>query len=171
MYDYLVERLPGDMSGFAMDMDIAGSQDDFGDPRAVAPLAVFLNPGNGDAPQGDPLSDRNSARDWAALALGAFDTPEARKTLEAGTKDLQIAAYRLAALYRLTKDPKRLEALEKFVGEDDGYTSYVVGNYLRKKVGTQVAEKIARTWDQRREAQRASEEALKTQDSGSKPQE
>lgn len=172
MYDYLVEKLPGDLRGFAMDMDIAGSLDDLGDPRAVAPLAQFLNPGKEEAPEDNRLSDRNSARGRAALALGAFDTPEAREALEAGTKDSPIAAYCLAALYRLTKDPKRLEALEKSVGADDGLTSHVVGDYLQEKVGSEEAKKLAQTWEKRRETRRAEVEAArKKQGSGSKPRE
>ncbi len=83
LLDYLEKMLPGDVRGFGMDMDIAGSLDDLGDPRAVEALARMVDP---DTPgEGvNPLIDRNSARFRAALALGAFDTPESRKTLEAG---------------------------------------------------------------------------------------
>ena len=106
LLEYLVRVLPGDTRGFAMDMDIAGSLDDLGDPRAVTALVQMLNPEDTD-PNHDsgpsPLADRYSARACAALALGAFDTPEARSALEAGTKIPQFAAYCWAALFRLSK--------------------------------------------------------------------
>jgi len=171
IFDYLVKMLPGDVRGFAMDMDIAGSLDDLGDPRAVGPLGQVLNPGDANAAREDGLlTDRNSARARAAMAIGAFDMPEARRDLGAGTRDPQIAAYCLAALYRMTKDPKHLAALEKSVGPDDGYRTDVLGNYLLKKVGTDQAKKLAQTWEQQREAQRAAEEARTEQKAGKKSQ-
>lgn len=167
IYDYLVEMLPGDVRGFAMDMDIAGSLDDLGDPRAVGPLGQVLNPGDANAAiEGGPLMDRNSARARAAMAIGAFDTPEARRALEAGTRDPQVAAYCFAALYRLTKDPKQLAALEKSVSPDEGYRTYVLGNYLLKKVGTDQARKLAQKWEQ----QRAAEDARTKREAGTKPE-
>jgi len=99
MLEYLVNMLPGDIRSFAMDMDIAGSLDDLGDARAVEALVQVLNPEDAKAAPGiGPLNDRNSARARAALAIGAFDTPEARKALDAGTKNPQLAGYCWAAL-------------------------------------------------------------------------
>ena len=93
LFDFLVKMLPGDTRGLAMDMDIAGSLDDLGDPRAVGPLVEVLNPGDAHAAEEHgPLIDRTLARARAALALGAFDTPDARRALEAGTHDPQSRA-------------------------------------------------------------------------------
>ena len=62
LLDRLVKMLPGDLRGFAMDMDIAGSLDDLGDPRAVGPLVEVLNPGDANAArEHGPLVDRASA--------------------------------------------------------------------------------------------------------------
>jgi HEAT repeat protein len=165
LFDYLTRMLPGDVRGFLMDMDIAGSLDDLGDPRAVGPLSQMLDPGDAEAAQeAGPLTDRRSARARAAMALGAFDTPEARRALEAGTRDAQLAPYCLAALYRLTRDPKHLAALEKAVGPEESYTTHVVGNYLLEKVKTDQARTLAHRWEQQREAQ----EARTKQDGGTK---
>ncbi|MGO9470899.1 MAG: tetratricopeptide repeat protein [Isosphaeraceae bacterium] len=160
LFDYLVQMLPGDLRGFAMDMDIAGALDDLGDPRAVGPLVQVLNPGDANAArEHGPLIDRSSARARAAMALGAFDTPEARRALDAGTHDPQTAAYCWAALYRLTRDPQHVAALEKSLRPDEAYTTYMLGNYLLKKVGTDQAKKLARAWEQQRNARRAADEA------------
>jgi tetratricopeptide (TPR) repeat protein len=171
IFEYLVQRLPGDLRGFAMDMDIAGSLDDLGDVRAVGPLVQVLNPGDGDAEREDgagPLADRDSARIRAALALGAFDTPEARRALEAGTRQPPIAASCLAALYRLSKDLKYLSALEKAAGNDGRHATYVLGDYVVRKVGTSQAKSLARTWKQQRETKRAADEAREKQEAGPK---
>ena len=93
LFDLLVERLPGDLRGFGMEMDIAGSLDDLGDPRAVAPLVQFLNPRDPDAGTEEGLmSDRKTAQARAALALGAFDTPEAKAALDAALRDAPAGA-------------------------------------------------------------------------------
>jgi HEAT repeat protein len=161
--------LPGDVRGFAMDMDIAGSLDDLGDPRAVGPLVQVLNSGDAHAAQENgPLVDRNSARARAALALGAFDTPEARRTLKAGTNDSQVATYRWVALYRLTKDPKDLAALEKSVSPDEIYRTYVLGHYLLKKIGTDQARDLAQRWEHQRDAQKTAADARTKHDAETK---
>jgi tetratricopeptide (TPR) repeat protein len=76
LFELLERRLPGDNRGFGMDMDLAGSLDELGDPRAVGPLIDVLKPTDVDAAQaGGPLADRNSLRARAATSLGAFDLP------------------------------------------------------------------------------------------------
>lgn len=156
MFDFLAERLPGDTRTFGMDMDIAGSLDVLGDPRAVEPLVQVLNPEEVDAVQEAVfLSDRKSARMRAALALGAFGTPEAKAALESARRSPWLNPYCLAALYRMSKDPALLAALENAVGPDDGYTSRVVGDYLLKKTGTEEAKRLATKWAKEREAAEA----------------
>jgi tetratricopeptide (TPR) repeat protein len=163
LLDYLVRLLPGDTRAFGMDMDVAGSLDDLGDARAVECLVLMLNPADSD-PKHDSgpglldLDDRYSARARAALALGAFNEPAARRALEDGTKIPQFAAYCWAALYRLSKDPKHLAALERALRAGDGFVSSVVGNYLEKKVGTNEARQLAQKWQRQREADRAAED-------------
>ncbi|HEV3120253.1 MAG TPA: hypothetical protein VGY53_00050, partial [Isosphaeraceae bacterium] len=164
LFEYLAKMLPGDLRAFGMDMDIAGSFDDLGDARAVAPLIEVLNPNEAEAPDEDGLlADRSSARIRAGLALGAFDTPEARKALEAGTKNPKIAACCWAALLRLSKDQKHLKALEMAVKPDEGFMMYVLGSYLLKKVGTEEAKNLAQTWQKQLEAIRAVREKQEEQ--------
>jgi hypothetical protein len=161
LFDELVQRLPGDLRLPGMEMDIAGSLDDLGDPRAVEPLRRVLDSceaGAANAQEFAPLQDRAPARARAALALGAFDVEKSRRALEAGTKDPLIAPYCLAALYRLTRDPARLTGLERSIGPDDSYRSYVVGHYLIDKVGTEDAKMLARKWEEQCKAQRAKEQ-------------
>lgn len=153
LYDYLEKMLPGDLRGFGMDMDIAGSLDDLGDPRAVGPLSQLLGPLGADAAQENgPMVDRPQARARAALALGAFDTPEVRKTLETRLQDPRLGPYCHAALYRITRNQEHLTALKKAAGDDPGFLGYVVGDYLVRKVGTEEAKALARKWAEQREA-------------------
>jgi hypothetical protein len=170
LFEFLEERLPGDLRAYGMEMDIAGALDDLGDPRAVGPLCQMLAPGDAVAAQENgPLMERRLARARAALALGAFDTPESRKALEARAQDPQLGAYCRAALYRITRDPKQLASLEKAVGPEPGFTGYVVGNYLVRKAGTDEARKLAKKWDEQRNAQNAAEEAKTKTDASTKP--
>ena len=166
----LVKRLPGDLRGFGMEMDIAGSLDDLGDARAVAPLIEILNPGKADRSQDGILTDRATARGRAALALGAFDTPESRRALEQGTHSPHVKAHCLAALYRLTRDQKHLDALEAAVPQNEGFATYAIGNYLRNKVPTEAAKALAQRWQREREAQRAAKKAQSEKPAAAKPQ-
>jgi tetratricopeptide (TPR) repeat protein len=164
VFDHLVRILPGDIRGLGMDMDIAGSLDDLGDPRAVGPLVQVLDPGNANKGQDQLMTDRDGARGRAALALGAFDTPEARRALEQGTHTPEVMVYCLAALCRVSRDQKQLSALEKAVESDRGAPTSRLGYYLKAKVGTPEAKKLAAAWEQKRKAEEAAEKA-KTQDS------
>jgi HEAT repeat protein len=164
LLDHLLRILPNDMRGFAMDMDIAGSLDELGDPRAVGPLVQVVEPANAEPTGIGPTTDRGSARARAALALGAFDTPEAHRALEQGTLNPQLAPYCIAALYRLSHDPKHLAALEKMVSERD-LPSSRLGYYLNSKVGTPEAKQLAQTWSKKREAEEA---AAKKAEAGKK---
>jgi tetratricopeptide (TPR) repeat protein len=144
-FEFLRERLPGDLRGFGMDMDIAGALDELGDPRAVEPLANLLSaPGDASEPEG--LIDRTTARIRAALALGAFPTPASRKALERAQRDPNLAPFCLAALYRQKPDGKLLADLEKSVADDDGYTMFVIGRYLAQKTDTPAAAKLSAQW-------------------------
>ena len=148
-----------------MDMDIAGSLDELGDPRAVGPLVQVVDPANAEPMGMGPTTDRGAARARAALALGAFDTPEARRALEQGAKNPQLAPYCIAALYRLSRDPKHLAALEKMVSERD-LPSSRLGYYLNSKVGTPEAKQLAEYWRKKREAEEA---AAKKTEAAKKP--
>ncbi len=169
LLDHLLRILPGDIRSFAMDMDIAGSLDELGDARAVGPLVKVVDPANAEPTGMGPTSDRGSARERAALALGAFDTPEARRALEQGTLNPQLAPYCIAALYRLSRDPKHLAALEKLVSERD-LPSSRLGYYLNSKVGTPEAKQLAQAWRQKREAEAAAaKKAEADKKAGSEP--
>jgi cytochrome c-type biogenesis protein CcmH/NrfG len=159
IFGFLAQRLPGDVRGFGMDMDLAGSLDDLGDPRAVAPLVQLLDPESAaDAP--DLMTDRTNARARAALALGAFDTPESRRALELGVKNPRLSAYCLAALHRLSHDPKHLAALEKTAtgAPEHALERYLIGQYLVAKVQTPEAKALAARWAKERAAEEAAEE-------------
>ncbi len=169
LLDELLKRLPGDLRGFGMEMDIAGSLDDLGDARAIAPLIEILNPEKADRSQDGLLTDRTTARGRAALALGAFDTPESRRALEQGTHSPQVKAHCLAALYRLTRDQKHLDALEAAVPQNEGFATYALGNYLHNKVRTEVAKALAQRWQRKREAQQAATKAKTEEPAPAKP--
>ncbi len=169
LLDELLKRLPGDLRGFGMEMDIAGSLDDLGDARAVAPLIEILNPEKADRSQDGLLTDRTTARGRAALALGAFDTPESRRALEQGTHSPQVKAHCLAALYRLTRDQKHLDALEAAISQNEGFATYAIGNYLRKKVPTEAANALAQRWQREREAGQAATKAQSEKPAPPKP--
>jgi tetratricopeptide (TPR) repeat protein len=154
LLDHLLKILPDDVRSFGMDMDIAGSLDELGDPRAVEPLVQLVDPANAEPMGMGPTNDRGSARARAALALGAFNTPEARRALEQGTSNAELAPYCIAALYRISRDAKHLAALEKVVSERDFPTSRL-GYYLNSKVGTPEAKQLAERWRQKREAENA----------------
>ena len=170
LLDELLKRLPGDLRGFGMEMDIAGSLDDLGDARAVAPLIEILNPEKADRSQDGLLTDRATARGRAALALGAFDTPESRHALEQGTQSPQVKAHCLAALYRLTRDQKHLDALEAAVPQNAAFATYAIGNYLRKKAPTEAAKALAQRWQREREAEQAATKAQSEKPAPAKPQ-
>ena len=156
MLDRLTKLLPQDLRMMGMDMDVAGSLDDLGDPRAVGPLVEFLNPNDVDAGTADAmLSDRKSAQGRAALALGAFATPESVAALKAVLPVSRLRPYAAAARYRQTRDPAQLAELEAAVGRDDLYASYVVGDYLVRKVGTPEAKALAARWQAWRDEAKA----------------
>jgi tetratricopeptide (TPR) repeat protein len=153
LFEELVRRLPGDLRVPGMNMDVAGSLDVLGDPRAVQPLVEVLNPESKDADaDGGLLVDRRSARARAALALGAFDTPESRRALEAGTRDPRIAPFCWAALYRIRKEPSDLASLDQSVKADDDYEALIIGQYVLEKTPDTAARALAQAWEKRRES-------------------
>src|SRR5262249_12949990 len=103
------------------------------------------------------VTDRAGARVRAALALGAFDTPESRQALERGTKNSGLSPYCLAALYRHSHDPKYLAALEKTANgtPDHAFERRVIGRYLVAKVQTPEAKDLAARWAKERVAEEA----------------
>ncbi len=166
IFDFLTAKLPGDLGVFGMDMDVAGSLDDLGDPRAVGPLVLLLNLADPDAGANDTLLfDRKSAQARATLALGAFTTPEAKAALNAALRVPRLKPYALAALYRQTRSAENLAAVEKSVGPEDSFMSYIIDNYLIKKVGTKEAKALSDKW---RKEHEAAEKASKKQDTEAK---
>jgi HEAT repeat protein len=152
-----------------MEMDIAGSLDDLGDARAVPALVEILTPEKADQSQDGLLTDRTTARRRAALALGAFDTPESHRALEQGTRSPHVRPHCLAALYRLTRDQKHLDALEAAVPQNEGFTTRAIGNYLRNKVATEAANALAQRWQREREAEQAATKAQSERPAPAKP--
>jgi Flp pilus assembly protein TadD len=164
--DFLLARLPSDQQAFGFDMDIAGSLDDLGDPRAVGPLVEVLEPARPEADEDNtPFVSRTTARARAALALGAFDTTESRSALERGSKNDPVAAYCLAAVYRLSKQASDLSALQKQADTDSGKVArYLIAPYLEQKVGTPGAKGLAKRWVEEFAAERAAQEKAEKKD-------
>ena len=160
MLDFLVARLGGDLRGFGMEMDIAGSLDELGDPGAVEHLAHVIAP---DAPgageRADLMQDYASARARAALALGRFNTPESIAALERGPKDPLLKPFCLAALYRISRSPKHLDSLDALFKDDPGYPGYLVSNYFVTMVGDERSKALAEKWRKLLEAKHAADEA------------
>lgn len=160
LFEFLARRLPGDLRMLGMNMDIAGSLDELGDPRAVGPLVELLNPADADAGTNEGLlSDRMSAQGRAALALGAFATPESTAALKAALAVPRLRPYAAAALYRQARQAGQLAELDKAIGRDDLYVSSVVGPYLVAKVGTAEAKALAGKWREWREEAEARRKA------------
>lgn len=98
-FEVLASMLPKERTS-PVPMDIAKKLAMLGDPRAVPLLVAEVERApNPDEPVPDMYAER--ARVSAAVALGAFDTPESRATLDACQHDPRIGAYCQAALYRL----------------------------------------------------------------------
>lgn len=136
IFDRLVRLLPGDTRTPGFDMDIAGSLDTLGDPRAVPHLIEVLAPSDRTSASNDPgerfMNERPTARLRAAFALGAFDTPPSKQALEQGLANPELAAACAASLYRLTRDNKHLAKLTSTLKTADPLTAYVVRQYLTK---------------------------------------
>lgn len=94
----------------------------------------------------------------AALALGAFNTPLARKALLAGRRDPNLAPFCNAALYRQQNDAKLLAELEKSVADDDGHTMFVLARYFSNKTDSEPAANLAHKWVERLKKLRADED-------------
>lgn len=155
VFDRLVQMLPGDIR-MVFPMEIADALDELGDRRAVGPLAEVLDPGNRVRSNADesPIHDRTVARGRAALALGAFDTSEARQALERGLSHPDLGAYCAASLYRLTHDAKHLKSLRSAVMGNDGRVAYLIARYL-PKIHTSEADALLKEWQQREANQKS----------------
>jgi tetratricopeptide (TPR) repeat protein len=157
LFERLVKLLPGDIRTPGFDMDIAGALDVLGDARAVPHLVQVLNPGKATEPTDDPaerfLHDRTMARARAALALGAFDTPESRQALESSLGDSKLALFCRASLYRITRDQNQLEAFELPVTRDNAFAIFVLIPYL-KRIATKESADVAQDLSTRLEEKR-----------------
>jgi tetratricopeptide (TPR) repeat protein len=95
-------------------MDIAGALRKLGDERAVVGLVKILNAGIDEkkpSSKVDPMdhfTGRLMNRKRCAAALGGFDTEAARKALETGAENPQLAMVCSTALYEITREASRL---------------------------------------------------------------
>lgn len=108
-------------------MDIAGALRKLGDERAVAGLIRTLNagveekkPDSKDAPA-DTFTGRLMNRKRCAAALGGFDTPESRQTLEQGVGNPQLELVCAVALYRLTREAALLDPVRAGLKKNPTY--------------------------------------------------
>ena len=123
----LVKMLPDDTRAF-FSIDVAAALATLGDPRAVPHLVRVLaagrpvrRPSSPPSVTNDPMMashGRLMARVRAALALGHFPQPEARRALERGLGRPELAPAAHAALHRLTRDRSHLEALKRGGGDE-----------------------------------------------------
>ena len=75
------------------EMNIAGALDTLGDPRAIPALTTMMAADDLTSGPVSLLQDRLAARARATLALGAFDSPNATRTLVAATQNPRLAPY------------------------------------------------------------------------------
>lgn len=158
----LLALLPGDTRP-VFPMDIAGALDTLGDPAAVPALIEALAPEQDTVPDpgGDPMMagwGRLQARQRAALALGAFDTPESKRALRAGLDHEDLAGHCAAALYRLTGQRKHLVAVQAEMGRE-AMSEWGLCDYLAR-IDT----------DDARELHTACSERIRAQQSASVPE-
>jgi hypothetical protein len=146
LLEVLLPALPRDLN-WPFEMDIAGALDLLGDPGAVSSLVELLDVGRpAAAAESDVLgfSDRLPrlfARIRAALALGRFDTPEARDALSGclADPDEELVAACRAALYRLTGSDEHAQALRAGLEHSLPYTALILRTYLEERVATDAA--------------------------------
>jgi HEAT repeat protein len=166
LFDRLVQLLPGDTRSGGFEMDIAGALDVLGDARAVPHLVQILDSGEqGEIADDSPerlFHDRTMSRARAAMALGAFDSKESRRILEGSLRDPDLAIYCQAALYRLSRDQKYLEAFQQPITRETGYAIFVLIPYLKKTQTTEataLAEDLSKRLDEaRREIEQKDEQ-------------
>lgn len=142
VFEWLAWALPYDTRSF-FHMDLATALDVLGDPRAVKVLVDVMQPSK---PLQDPAKNvdddpmmeragRAEARCRAALALGAFDTPESRAALQEGLKNPDFKLYCQTALYRMKPDAKageELLAALKAPRDDERNPAGLVRRYLER---------------------------------------
>ena len=152
-FDEIVKRLGGDADPM-FPMDIAGALVLFGDARAVPALVRAMDidappvprkkkeggrgrtvvVGAGEVEGLDLGTDgRAKARGRATLALGEFDTKEAREALERGAANPEIGGFCHAVLWRLTKDETAHgKAVAAAMHGDDPAAKGMIGPYLAR---------------------------------------
>ncbi len=143
-FELLAEKLPAERSA-NFSMGIAGHLAAIGDVRAVPHLvraldvrtSKYASSGN----MSTDISIRISRQD-AALALGYFDTPESRSTLEACLSDPEMRLYCRAALYRITRNETHLDRLGTHLESEQNRE--LVGYLLR--MDDEKANKIAKKY-------------------------
>jgi len=134
LLEVLLFLLPGDVRP-VFPMDIAGALDELGDPVVVPALIEAMDPEHvvvAVEPGEDVMMEgwgRLQSRQRAALALGAFDTPESRKALRSGLVNEDLVGFCAAALYRLLGQRKNLVAVQAEMGRD-GMSEWVLCDYL-----------------------------------------
>jgi hypothetical protein len=143
--DLLLDVLSHDRD-LAFSIDLPEVIVELGDARAVPALAGLL---------AEPLPDRSAddvllRRDGvlrharAALALGAFDTPGARRALRAHIGDPELGPACALALYRLTGQRSRLRAVARALEADHDLAPLVTDALLR--AGDQESLLLAERW-------------------------
>jgi len=84
---------------------------------------------------------RDDARGRAALALGAFDTPESRAALESCAAHAELGPYCNAALYRLTREERYLDALAAAPG-GPAEIRFRIGPYLLRHAESDAVHRL-----------------------------
>jgi Flp pilus assembly protein TadD len=158
LFDVMARVLPRDMG--PLPIDAANALDLLGDPRAVPLLVALIQR---PTPRGDvenPLGPAGYAvgRSRATLALGGFDTPESRAALQRLVADPDVGLDAHAALYRLTRAPAHLQAIERAPATQRRHAEWILADYI-ERAGTPQATAAATRARTARQAREAAEEA------------
>jgi cytochrome c-type biogenesis protein CcmH/NrfG len=130
LFDLLARVLPRDVGIFPI--DAAHALEVLGDVRAVPLLVDLIRSRRPQTDADDPvgISGFLAARSRATLALGAFDTVEARGILTQLTHDADVSLEATAALYRITHTLPLLMTLERVSVAQRSRADWILANYI-----------------------------------------
>jgi tetratricopeptide (TPR) repeat protein len=144
VFDVLARALPRDTGFFPL--DAANALDLLGDVRAVPLLVALIRRAPPQAAPDDPTAASGfaAARARATLALGAFDTPESRAALAGLASDADLGLEARAALYRLTRAPAHLQAIERAPAAQRRRAERILTTYIERANTPQARAAAAR---------------------------
>ncbi len=170
LLDHLLRILPDDIRSFAMDMDIAGSLDELGDPRAVGPLVQVVDPANAEPTGIGPTTDRGSARTRRACSRSIRHARSPSRPRAGNVESTISPILHRSSLPPLTRPEAPGGAREDCVGTGSsvvsaGLLSQQQGGHPRGQATRADLEKETRSGRSRRnEGRRGKQSSINTQD-------